>query len=160
MEPPLSLSPMMSGSSILLTGSPSSKMDVLSIRLDEEPHEDYPTHSRVHPLREFPCVFVKRDDELGFGISGSKFRKYRCLIPQLREKKEVIVLGGPSSNHVLSLTQLLIENGIQPILYLKGPPPVHTGGNFHYLQMLVPSSSIQWIPKADWPPKVPQNTAV
>ena len=49
----------------------------------------FPLQTRVHPLHSFKRlnsnVFVKRDDETGFGIGGSKFRKYASLIPFLKD---------------------------------------------------------------------------
>ncbi len=129
----------------------------LKNRLDKEPHEDYPSTSPIHGLGSFSNArlkcFVKREDELGFSISGTKFRKYRTLIPFLKERccEEVVIIGGAFSNHVLSITQLLIENGIRPTLFLKGPRPLIKGGNFLFLQMLVSDSSIHWISKAEWP---------
>ncbi|MBS3905278.1 MAG: hypothetical protein KGZ39_08135 [Simkania sp.] len=125
--------------------------------LEREEHEDYPVKSRLHPLRSFgkkeAHCFVKREDELGFSISGTKFRKYRTLIPFLKRQEcnEAVVIGGAYSNHVLSITQLLIENGIKPTLFLKGPLPYQKHGNFRFLQMLIPDSSIHWVPKTNWP---------
>lgn len=124
----------------------------LQEKLDKEVQEGYPKRSRVHALRSFGAgSYVKREDELGFGISGSKYRKYRTLIPYLRKYEEVIVLGGPFSNHVLGITQLLLENGIKPTLFLKGAPPEKDEGNFFFLQMLLPSSSLHWITNQEWP---------
>jgi 1-aminocyclopropane-1-carboxylate deaminase len=124
-------------------------LSFLENHLKKEPEENYPKNSRIHPLNTFPNGFVKREDELGFGISGTKFRKYCRLISFLRSFHEVIIIGGPYSNHVLGITQLLIENGIQPVLFLKGMLPKAIG-NFFFLQMLVEPSSIHWIPVKEW----------
>lgn len=133
------------------------KLEFLQNKLEAEPHQDYPTKSRIHTLKSFftkshKACFVKRDDELGFGISGCKARKYRMLISDLIAKgyKEAVVIGGAYSNHVLSITQLLIENGITPTLFLKGSVPRETQGNFLFLQMLIRPSAIHWIPKHEW----------
>jgi len=129
----------------------------LQARLAKEPQKNYPVYSRIHLLNSFnqsfrARCFVKREDELGFGISGSKFRKYRTLLPYLQERRyrEVVIIGGLFSNHVLAITQLLLESGIKPTLFLKGSSPSEAQGNFLYLQMLVPKSSIHWIAKAEW----------
>ena len=87
--------------------------------------------------------FVKRDDELGFGISGSKIRKYRSLIPWLIQKgiEEVVIIGSSCSNHVLGLSQLLIENKLKPTLFLKGDPSYSLKGiacSQHYLSRHLP----------------------
>lgn len=118
--------------------------------------EDYPFHSRVHPLHSFSlphtACFVKRDDELGFGISGSKIRKYRSLISHLLQSRqqEVVVIGSAYSNHVLSFTQLLIENGLKPTLFLRGDEQRPSQGNALLLSLFVQPSSIHWFSKEQW----------
>lgn len=111
----------------------------------------YPSHSRIHPLKTFgdaqtPC-FVKREDELGFGISGFKIRKYSSLIPhlQVHKIKEAILIGGPYSNNIVGLTQLMIENNIQPTLFLHGDSDTKKIGNFLLTSLIVSSDSIHWI---------------
>lgn len=131
----------------------------LKRKLNDCLQQDYPAHSRIHPLLSFHTkktnCFVKRDDELGFGISGSKFRKYRTLVPYLLEEEkkqlsEIILLGGPFSNHMLSLTQLLLENKISPTLFLQGNEPIEKKGNFLLLSMLLPLSSMRWVSRQAW----------
>jgi 1-aminocyclopropane-1-carboxylate deaminase/D-cysteine desulfhydrase-like pyridoxal-dependent ACC family enzyme len=125
---------------------------VLRNKLAGCPQCDYPVHSRIHSLKSFATVstgnfFVKREDELSFGISGSKIRKYRTLIPHLLETecREAIVVGSAYSNNVLSIAQVLIENGILPTFFLRGPKPVKQTGNFLFLQMMADENSIHWI---------------
>lgn len=120
------------------------------------PQSDYPSHSRIHRLRSFHFPFnqcyVKRDDELGFGISGSKIRKYRSLIPYLivNHIQEVVIIGSAYSNHVLSFVQLLIENGLQPTLFLRGDVNRSSQGNALLTSLFIPSSSIHWLSQSDW----------
>ncbi|MBS4163105.1 Uncharacterized protein PRO82_000401 [Candidatus Protochlamydia amoebophila] len=122
-------------------------------KIDQQP---YPSHSRIHTLSSFNssncCCFVKREDELGFGISGSKIRKYRTLIPFLIHNKveEVVVIGSAYSNHVLSFLQLLIENKIQATLFLRGDPKREFKGNCFFTSLLIPASSIHWFSKEAW----------
>lgn len=120
--------------------------------LKSVPHASYPYQSRIHPLKSFTNVYVKRDDELGFGLSGSKVRKYRTLIPYLinSDCKEVVVIGSAHSNHVLSLTQLLIENNILPMLFLRGDPNRLKQGNALYNSLFVPPEHIRWFSKPEW----------
>jgi 1-aminocyclopropane-1-carboxylate deaminase/D-cysteine desulfhydrase-like pyridoxal-dependent ACC family enzyme len=131
-------------------------LDTLEKTLSAISQIDYPVHSRVHPLQsfEFPEVeaFIKRDDELGFGISGSKIRKYRTLIPWLINQKfeEVCLLGSASSNHILGICQLLIENHIKPTLFLRGNPEYSLKGNCLLSSMFVPSERIHWFSKDEW----------
>lgn len=73
--------------------------------------------SRVHPLRSFPpMTWIKRDDELGFGTSGCKLRKWSSLLPALIERQitDAIVEGGPRSNNCVVAAQLLRQAGIKP----------------------------------------------
>ncbi len=129
-------------------------LEFLEKKLSEYPSYNYPVSSRIHPLNQFPKgFFVKREDELGFGISGCKFRKYRTLFPYLQQQgyKEIVVVGSAFSNHVLSITQLIIENGLQPTLFVKGPKPTLFKGNFLFLETLLPQSSFHWISKEEWP---------
>lgn len=110
-------------------------------------------HSRVHRLRSFAGnCFVKREDELGFGISGTKARKYLSLLPALLKEspQEVVITGSAYSNHVLSLSQLLIENGVRPILFLLGDPNCKPQGNFLYTLLLSDPANIHWVPRKDW----------
>jgi len=116
----------------------------------------YPVHSRIHPLRSFHSPFslyyVKRDDELGFGISGSKIRKYSSLIPFLLSSyyEEVVIIGSLNSNHVLSICQLFIENGIKSTLFLRGDPDRELIGNGLLLSYFVAMQDIHWFSKDHW----------
>lgn len=120
------------------------------------PHTNYSLHSRIHLLHSLSFdsakCYVKRDDELGFGVSGSKIRKYSTLIPFLISKKieEVVLIGSSHSNHVLSFSQLLIENKIRPTLFLRGDSSRPLDGNALFTSLFVPTSSIQWISKSNW----------
>jgi 1-aminocyclopropane-1-carboxylate deaminase/D-cysteine desulfhydrase-like pyridoxal-dependent ACC family enzyme len=124
--------------------------------LSSIPQAYYPVHSRVHPLRSFnfpgTTCYVKRDDELGFGISGSKIRKYRTLIPFFINKgiQEVVLIGSAYSNHVLSLQQLLLENGVHPTLFVRGDPTRSLVGNSLLTSLFHLPSSIHWFSKTEW----------
>lgn len=122
--------------------------------VSESSQFNYPSTSRVHPLRSFPNgCYVKREDELGFGISGSKIRKYRSLLPSLVERKidAAIIIGGAFSNNVLGLVQLLIENGIEPILFLRGDADTALQGTYLLSRLFVNNESIHWISRTEWP---------
>jgi 1-aminocyclopropane-1-carboxylate deaminase len=113
----------------------------------------FPHHSRVHPLRSFAGqCYVKREDELGFGISGTKLRKYLSLLPAILEKnpKEAVVIGSAYSNHVLSIAQLLRENGIEPILFLLGDQQCKLQGNLLYATLVSSLKNIHWIGRGKW----------
>lgn len=113
-----------------------------------------PHHSRIHPLKSFsrPGCYVKREDELGFGISGSKLRKYLSLFPAILESKasRAVVTGGAHSNHVLSMCQLLREYHIEPVLFLLGSAPEKKLGNFLWTSLFAKEENIHWLPKGSW----------
>ncbi|MES2122709.1 MAG: pyridoxal-phosphate dependent enzyme [Chlamydiota bacterium] len=124
--------------------------------LAEIPFLSRPRQSRVHALRSMrydsiQCD-VKREDELGFGVSGTKLRKYLSLIPALlkHSPEEAIVIGSPASSHVLSLSQLLIEHGISPILFLLGSPDTPLQGNYLLSSLFSSKDKIHWFPKDKW----------
>lgn len=109
-------------------------------------------HSRCHALHGLN-VLLKRDDELGCGVSGTKFRKYQSLIPYILGKnvKNVAVIGSAHSNNVLSLSQMLIEKGVTPHLFLKGANGSDTTGNFLLTRLLVAPTQIHFVSDKDWP---------
>lgn len=126
-------------------------------KISEAPEsQSHRWHSRVHPLRTLTNsgvnCFIKRDDELSFSISGSKIRKYLSLIPFLVKKaiKHVVIIGGSHSNNVLGLTQQAIENGIQPILFLREAGSEKIQGNRFFIELLVEKQQIRRISRADW----------
>jgi len=109
--------------------------------------------SRVHKLRSFPPgCYVKRDDELGFGVSGTKVRKYLSYLPSLLSEKptDALLIGSAYSNHVLSFSQQLVEHGVQPILFLLGDEKCKLEGNFLYTSLIAGTENIHWIPRSKW----------
>lgn len=129
------------------------KYHLLMLALSKAPQRDYPYQSRVHTLRSFPCsCYVKRDDELGFGISGSKVRKFRSLVPDLKSRgiDTVIVVGGSSSNNILGLVQLLVEEGIAPVLFLLGEQANELQGTHLWIRLVVDRCLIRWISHEQW----------
>jgi 1-aminocyclopropane-1-carboxylate deaminase len=126
----------------------------LATALERVPMAPFPHHSRIHPLRSFSRnnCFVKREDELGFGISGTKVRKYLSLLPSILQDKpqEAIVTGSAYSNHVLSISQLLRENGIEPILFLLGDASCKMQGNLLYSALIAEPKNIHWVSRSKW----------
>ncbi len=109
--------------------------------------------SRIHRLRWFgrSDIWVKRDDELSFGVSGTKLRKHASIIPSLKQQgiEEVVVIGGANSNNVLSAAQTLTENNIKITPFLLGPPSQKLG-NSKLFSLFVDDSEIHWISRAQW----------
>jgi len=112
--------------------------------------------SRIHAIRYISksgChIFIKRDDELGFGISGTKQRKYTSLLQKLKEKQisHTVLIGGAYSNNIVGLTQLLLENGIIPYLFLRGEKERVCQGNFLLISLLVSQENITWVSRQEW----------
>ena len=112
-------------------------------------------HSRTHLLKSYPSaqVFLKREDESGFGISGCKKRKYASLIPFLEKSnfEKVGIIGGASSNNVIGLVQLLREKNIAFHLFLKGNHADSQKGNAFFLKLLTHSEEITYLSSKEWP---------
>lgn len=105
----------------------------------------FPLHSRMHLMQTLP-FYVKREDELGFGISGSKLRKYASILPFLkRERKCVALIGSPYSNHILSFIQLLKQEGIPFLVFLEKTRSGSPKGNFFLLSLLLQKKEIVWV---------------
>ncbi len=121
------------------------------------PQEEYQHHSRIHKLHSLstdstPC-YIKRDDELSFGISGTKVRKLRTLIASLKKRNiaHACVIDTFHSSNVLALCQLLIENRIIPKLFLlKGSIPENPVGNYLLTRLFVAEKSITWVERSAW----------
>jgi 1-aminocyclopropane-1-carboxylate deaminase len=121
--------------------------------LESKQLANYCRHSRVHRLKDFKeNYYVKRDDELSFGVTGSKMRKYLSLIPALKARhvQEAVLIGGASSNNIVGLSQILIEEQIHPTLFLCGRKPEKASGNLQISQLLVDEESIHWHSKDAW----------
>ena len=104
----------------------------------EELEKNYRLSSRVHPLHtceKNQTWFIKRDDELSFSISGSKFRKYASLLYQIKKEKiqRVCLEGSESSNHLIGIIQLLLENRIDYELFLIRSMQKELSGNRLFL---------------------------
>lgn len=109
--------------------------------------KSFPLHSRVHKMQKAD-LYVKRDDELNFSISGSKLRKYASILPQLKKQKQKIALiGSPYSNHILSFVQLLKQEGLPYHLFLEKPQKLLPQGNFFFLSLLLSPEEITWVDK-------------
>ncbi|MHC4267507.1 MAG: pyridoxal-phosphate dependent enzyme [Planctomycetota bacterium] len=115
--------------------------------------DSFNLQSRIHKLRWFgrSDIWVKRDDELSFGVSGTKLRKHASIIPVLKLKgiEEVVVIGGSNSNNVLSAAQTLTENNIKITPFLLGPP-TRKEGNLKLLSLFVDDDEIHWISRDQW----------
>lgn len=121
-------------------------------------HKFIPLHSRIHPINNFnenynvKC-YIKRDDELSSGISGSKCRKYASLLPFLINKnyKQIYVIGSTHSNNVLAAMQLFREYGFNITALLLKPHHPPLKGNFKLTNLFLKDEDIIWIDREKWP---------
>ncbi|WP_454780935.1 pyridoxal-phosphate dependent enzyme [Legionella sp. WA2022007384] len=113
--------------------------------------------SRIHRLNQFPSdnvdCYVKRDDELGCGISGSKLRKYASLFPFLIEQgiQHLIIIAGPQSNNLLAALQLAREFKLKVTAFLIQPWKLELRGNYKLSRLFLEEQEIVWIARDDWP---------
>lgn len=112
--------------------------------------------SRIQRLDSFctetASVFLKREDELGFGISGCKKRKYLSLIPFLQAQKYELVylIGGENSNNLVGLAQVLREAKIPFVAYIKATKQVQKQGNAFLLHLLTKPQERVYVPSEQW----------
>ncbi|RYD69793.1 MAG: hypothetical protein EOP53_26555, partial [Sphingobacteriales bacterium] len=119
------------------------------------PHlcENFILQSRIHKLNTFgENVFVKRDDELSSGITGSKYRKFASLIPFLVKENfdEVLLIGSAQSNNITGLLQLFREENINPKLMLLQSNETDLKGNLLWMSLLYNMVDVIWITRSDW----------
>lgn len=113
--------------------------------------------SRVHKLNHFPndgvACYVKRDDELGCGISGTKMRKYASLMPILVERgiRHLIIIAGPQSNNLLAALQMARESKMRVTAFLIQSRHQKIQGNYKLSRLFLHEHEIVWIDRKDWP---------
>lgn len=111
--------------------------------------------SRSHPISSFSkkdCrFFIKREDELSFGISGSKLRKYPSLIDHLKNTtySKIGAIGSSFSNNIVGLSQLLTENNLPFHLFLL-KPNAHPSFSSNAFLLSLLNPSITWVERRDW----------
>ncbi|MBI2786444.1 MAG: pyridoxal-phosphate dependent enzyme [Legionella longbeachae] len=113
--------------------------------------------SRVHRLNHFPdndvSCYVKRDDELGCGISGTKLRKYASLLPYLMDQqiRHLIIVAGSQSNNLLAALQLAREFKLKVTAFLIQPWKLELTGNFKLSRLFLEEHEIVWVARDNWP---------
>jgi len=113
-------------------------------------------HSRVQALSSFSSekvnVFAKREDDSGFGISGTKKRKYASLISFILMKNpdNVRIIGGENSNNIVGLLQVLHEYKIETFCYIKKQKGKTLTGNGFLFHLLAKPENIIYIQNEDW----------
>lgn len=111
-------------------------------------------HTRIHllPTDSQGNLWIKREDELSAGISGSKLRKYSSLVPFLKDSKvqTVGIIGGPNSNNLVGLIQILRENSIKPLAFIREAADQTVRGNSLFLNMLLSDDEKRIISRDKW----------
>lgn len=114
------------------------------------------THSRIHKLNGFPshnvCCYVKRDDELSCGISGTKYRKYTSIIPYLiaNNIKHLLIIAGAQSNNLLAALQVARELQLKVTAFLLKPKSDTVQGNFKLSRLFLQKNEIIWLERSHW----------
>lgn len=83
--------------------------------ITEHVEKDLLQASRTHAVRSYftstakASLWMKREDEIGGGMGGSKIRKYASLLSAIKKQQPqtVVIEGGLNSNNVLGLSSLL-----------------------------------------------------
>jgi len=132
--------------------------DLLLERLAQTPLLDLPLQSRLQPMRSFQRinanVYLKHDDELAFGLGGSKVRKFASLLPFLLKERfdEVWVVGGAYSNAVAGLSLLLRQAALPYRLVLRGAADQYQPvGNHLLIRLSTPLDQCDWVARSVWP---------
>ncbi|MEW7979742.1 MAG: pyridoxal-phosphate dependent enzyme [gamma proteobacterium symbiont of Phacoides pectinatus] len=111
-------------------------------------------HSRIHPLRGFGdgTIYIKREDELSAGVTGTKLRKYLSILPAIEARgiDRVVMIGSARSNNLVGLGQLLVERGIAVEAFIKRPGDPTPTGNLLFLRMLLPHEAIHLVAPQEW----------
>lgn len=83
-------------------------------------------------------VFIKRDDELGFGLGGNKTRKleYELAHAKKLRARKVVTFGGLQSNHARLTAANAVRLGIEPHLFYFSKRPASLQGNLLLNQVL------------------------
>lgn len=107
---------------------------------------------RIHSLRTIQNTWVLREDESGFGMSGSKRRKMASIIPWLKEEgvKQLAIIGGANSNHVVTAIQACREWGIHSAAFLLAGREGPKKGNAFLTDLLLAEEDIHWIQRSEW----------
>lgn len=82
-------------------------------------------------------LFVKRDDQTGFEVSGNKIRKLEFLAQEALNKGAtcLVTCGGTQSNHCRATAALAARLGLRCVLLLRGEEP-HTPASNNLLDRI------------------------
>jgi 1-aminocyclopropane-1-carboxylate deaminase len=111
--------------------------------------------SRIHKLNNFQddSCFVKRDDELSCGISGTKLRKYSSLIPYWLENniEHLVIIATTQSNNLLAALQVAREYQLKISAFILKPWQTPDRGNYILSKMMLEETNCHWVEREQWP---------
>ena len=116
--------------------------------------EVWTLRSRWQPLPHLgPGVWMKRDDELSFSVSGSKFRKLISLSQSLRAggSKHWLSWGSQRSAFLLALMQEARAQQAALELFLLRSTPWREQGTDQLFRLWLDGLRIHWMSRAEWP---------
>ncbi|RYZ57414.1 MAG: hypothetical protein EOP07_09965 [Proteobacteria bacterium] len=106
--------------------------------------------SRLQKL-DRPGLWIKRDDELSFTLSGPKYRKFAGLSQAMKASDHVVSWGSARSAFLLGLSQMAKEEGRSlELILLRSTPYQDFGADILY-QNAFAAHSQHWLSREDWP---------
>lgn len=106
--------------------------------------------SRLQKLKA-PGLWMKREDELSFTLSGPKFRKFAGLSQALKDHDHIVSWGSARSAFLLGLSQMAKEEGRSLELILLQSTPYQDFGADILYQNAFAAHSQHWLKREDWP---------
>lgn len=78
-----------------------------------------------------PNIYIKRDDQTGFEVSGNKIRKLEYSFSEALEQNcdTLITCGGIQSNHCRAVAAIAARLGMKSVLILRGSQEDDINGN-------------------------------
>lgn len=85
-----------------------------------------------------PNIYIKRDDQTGFEVSGNKIRKIEYSFKEALDQgcDLFITAGGIQSNHCRAVTSFATRLGLKTVLVLNGSEENETEGNLFIDKLL------------------------
>ncbi len=95
-------------------------------------------------------LWIKREDELSFTLSGPKFRKFCGLNRLFKNFETIIGIGSARSAFLLGLAQMCREQRKDLVLFLLRSAPYQTFGTDVLYENAFQAFPQQWYDRADW----------
>ncbi|MBC7660004.1 MAG: hypothetical protein H7249_09875 [Chitinophagaceae bacterium] len=96
-------------------------------------------------------LWLKREDELSFTMSGPKFRKLCGLKFAAKPFQTIVSWGSARSAFLLGLAQIAKEEGKDLELFLLKSTPWETSGTDRLYENAFAGHTVHWVDRKDWP---------